>query len=483
MATRSLAIGRPGLKRQRPALTGQGPIVAGAAVALAALVGALLAYDVKAGLAALLVIGFVPVLLLRLPLALCAWLVVVFFARIPGLESMPNRVLVVVAVGWLAVMLFGRDAAFRKSLADWRTLLGIVVLFVAWEALTLAWAPAPGAAEEAVRDLVYSGLAFALVLSIVNGRRAVRWLLYAFVLGAALSVAWGLAKTGLSPSKYGGSEAAVGGRFQGGSGDPNYLAAVLVPAAVLAAGLASTTRTLQRLGLAGAVAIVAAGLVATQSRGGLLAAGVSCVVAFAVWKGRRRLIASLVVLFVVGLGALLVASPSAMQRIKNASDSGSGSGRVDIWRVAWHVTTDHPLFGVGLSQFPQVSPHYVRQTGTLGYVGLIVDRKIVVHNLYLQLWAETGIVGLLGFLTIVGLSLRASSTAAKRFAEAGEGELETLSRAAFVALVGVLTASFFLSNISDRRIWVLLALGPVMAGIARRRNRTARAAGWSSGPA
>jgi O-antigen ligase len=477
MASRSLAIRRPGPLRQGPALSWPGPIVAGAAVTLAALVGALLAYDVKTGLAALIVLGFLPVVLLRLPLALCAWLMVVFFARIPGLESMPNRVLVVVAVSWLAVMLLGRDAAFRKPLADWRALLGIVVLFVAWEALTLAWAPAPGAAEETVRDLVYSGLGFALVLSIVGERRAVRWLLYAFVLGAALSVAWGLAKTGLSPSKYAGGEAAVGGRFQGGSGDPNYLAAVLVPAIVLAAGLAATTRsTLQRLGLAGAVAVVAAGLVATQSRGGLLAAGVCCLVAFAVWKGRRRLIAGLVVLFVVGLGALLAASPSALQRIKNASDSGSGSGRVDIWRVAWHVTTDHPLFGVGLSQFPQVSPHYVRQTGTLGYVGLIVDRKIVVHNLYLQLWAETGIVGLLGFLTIVGVSLRASSTAAKRFAAVGDGELEMLSRAAFVALVGVLTASFFLSNISDRRIWVLLALGPVLAGMAGRARRTARAA-------
>ena len=53
-----------------------------------------------------------------------------------------------------------------------------------------------------------------------------------------------------------------------------------------------------------------------------------------------------------------------------------------------------------------------------------------------------------------------------------EGLLSTLPAIA-TTLAGVLTASIFLSNISDRRIWVLLALGPLLASIAARQRRAA----------
>ena len=49
--------------------------------------------------------------------------------------------------------------------------------------------------------------------------------------------------------------------------------------------------------------------------------------------------------------------------------------------------------------------------------------------------------------------------------------MSALSRASIIALIGMLTASFFLSNLNADQLWVLLALGPVLYGLAERQPR------------
>ncbi|MFZ1153949.1 MAG: O-antigen ligase family protein [Solirubrobacteraceae bacterium] len=456
------------------------PKLIAAALVASMLAAALVAYDIKVGLAVIAALCLVPVALLRLPLAVCAWLVIVFFGRLPSLESAPNRVLLVVAACWLA-MLLDRRVSSRSALESARAMVTVAVLFVVWEALTLAWAPELPLAQEQLKFLLYCCLGLVVVLGTITESQHVRWLMIAFVLGAVLSVLLGVADGSLRAGSELTSAAAIEGeRFQGGSGDPNYLAAVLVPAIVLAGGLALRKSVVQRIALVIGIVILAVGLAATRSRGGLIAAVVACVVALAIWRGRRLLIGALITLFVGVTAAFFISSPAAWQRIYNTGDSGSGSGRLDVWHVALRVAGSHPLFGVGLGQFPAVSPHYVNLPGVLTYVGLIVDQHLVVHNLYLQLWAESGIVGLLLFLALVVLAFAGAWRAIARFEALGDEEMTGLSRAVIPALVGVLTASFFLSNISDRRIWVLLALGPVLAGIAERQARRAPEAASSA---
>jgi O-antigen ligase len=244
-----------------------------------------------------------------------------------------------------------------------------------------------------------------------------------------------------------------------------------VPAIMLAGGLAIWRSSARRAMLALATAIIAVGLAATQSRGGLIAGIVCAIVALMIWRGRRGLILGLIGLAALATVAFFVANPSAWHRI--AASNSSGSGRIDIWTVAWRVVHDHPFAGVGIAQFPQVSPHYVLQPGVLEYVNLIVEKHIVVHNLYLQLWVETGIVGLLLFLALIATSVTAALRAARTFDLQGDGEMSALSRAAALGLIAMLTGSLFLSNLEAGQLWVLLALGPVLAGIADRQARAA----------
>jgi O-antigen ligase len=97
----------------------------------------------------------------------------------------------------------------------------------------------------------------------------------------------------------------------------------------------------------------------------------------------------------------------------------------------------------------------------------------VAHSVYLQLLAETGVIGLALFLVIAAGCLRAALAAARRFDELDELPMAGLARAAFVAMGGMLAASVFISNLTDRRMWILFALGPILLALACRRQRTA----------
>jgi O-antigen ligase len=446
------------------------PLVVTGAAALAAVIAGLMVVDLKVGLEALGALVIVPIAFLRIQLTVCIWIVLTFFSSVSGMSSVTNRVLILILICWLG-LLANRRVQLRRPVGESRVVIGLAVVFIVWEVLTLAWAPVPHAASVDVRDLLYCGLVLLIVINTATETKYARWYATAFVVGATLTVLYGVAKGGLSA---GGATAVTDaeGRLIAGQGDPNYLASVLVPAMILAGAVALGSSRLRRTCLALADVVLAVGLAATQSRGGLLAAAVVALGALLIWRGRRIAIGALIVLAVGGTVGYFAASPAALHRIEM---SNSGSGRTDIWQIAWRVVHAHPFFGVGLAQFPQVAQHYVLQSGSLDYVSLIVDKQIVVHNLYLQLWTETGIVGLLIFIALLAVSLTAGWRATGLFESQGDRQMLGLSRCALLGLLGILAANFFLSDIGNRQLWLLVALCTALAGIAERRRRAAAA--------
>jgi putative inorganic carbon (HCO3(-)) transporter len=223
----------------------------------------------------------------------------------------------------------------------------------------------------------------------------------------------------------------------------------------------------QRIGLSIALAFIAIGFFATESRGGLLALLFALVAAFVLFRGQRRQIAALFVVGAVGVTVWLQSRPDALHRL--TTFGGGGSGREDVWTVAWRIFNQHPAVGVGLANFQALEARYVLQPGSISRVKYISETPKLVHNAYLGLLVETGIVGLTAFAIVALLSMRASWEAARRFDAVGAPGLANLARAVLAATVGMLAAMFFISDASDYRLWILFALGPVLNTITRPR--------------
>ena len=130
----------------------------------------------------------------------------------------------------------------------------------------------------------------------------------------------------------------------------------------------------------------------------------------------------------------------------------------------------NPVHGVGAGNFRDSSAHYVlAEPGAIQDSEFIIDQPRFAHNVYLEVLAELGVVGLALFLALVGAAIGTGVQAARRFARLGDADMELLSRAVVVALVALLAMDFFLSDQFSKQLWLLLALCPALLAIAGRR--------------
>jgi O-antigen ligase len=440
-------------------------LLGAAAVAMAMVAGALLAHDVTLGLALVGTCGFATLILLNLPLAMAAWVPVAWIEYSHLTGRAPVIATVALLVGWIASRR-ARGRSLRVGAAD-RTAMLAVGLLLVWLTLSLAWASDRSLAWSEAKAWYAAAAGFFLVANAMASPRNVRLLVIAFVAGALVSIVVGLSGHGGLTTTADALDLATRQRFAGGQGDPNYLAAGLVAAIALAAGLLPSIRDpIARLGLVASIVAIAAALAATESRGGLIGALAAIVAAIVLARRQRLQAAAFGVCAVAAAGAFFLASPSALHRV--TSFNAGGNGRAELWKVGWRMTEDHPVTGVGLASFQPEAKNYVREPGSLQFVRLIVDQPHVTHNVYLQQLAETGIVGLVLMLAVVVASLGAAGRAARRFDALGDPALATLARAVIIASVGFLTASLFISDGTDKRLWIVLALGPALLGAAHR---------------
>lgn len=362
-------------------------------------------------------------------------------------------------IAWLAQLRRGGRST-RDFFADHSSLTGIVIAFAAWASVTVVWAQSSGASLTALYQYGLTFLLLPIAYTAVRQPKDLKIVLIATVLGATVAAASAI----LQPPN---SEVIESTRATGTIGDPNELAAAMLIGLSLGAGfvLARSSVLLRMMGLL-AIALCAAALFFSASRGGLVALAVVMLVA-SVTAGRWRT-TMITMLVVVTAGGLLYftqfAPLPARERITNLN---TGSGRTELWAVGLRMFQAHPFGGVGIGNYQAASPDYVLQSGFLPNANLIFAAHKVAHNSYLEELADTGVPGLLLLLAIIGVCLRCMLTAARIAAERENVTLEAFARAVFLASTGMLTAEFFISDIHDKVLWGLLALGPAMLALAR----------------
>jgi O-antigen ligase len=100
---------------------------------------------------------------------------------------------------------------------------------------------------------------------------------------------------------------------------------------------------------------------------------------------------------------------------------------------------------------------------------VVTDPK-VAHNIFLEIWADLGIVGLLLFGALVLMSLRCLMRAVRIFERSDRRGEEILARALVVAVVATFASEFFVSNLYSKQLFLLLALAPATLVIGRARG-------------
>ena len=399
------------------------------------------------GVAAAGGLAYGPLVLLHLPIGIAIWVTTVSLSTV---TPAPNVAGVVVFFAWLGAVTTRRSHSAWRIAAHRRPLV-VTGALVLWTLLSMAWAPQSSVGTEIFFAWLGAAAIMAVISTSVTTARHLQWLAAAFVIGMVISVGIGVV----------GASAAGDGRLVGASGDPNFLGAGIVPAIVLAFALAGTGRhVVGRVAALAAVCMLVAGLVGTQSRGGLMAAAIAAVVALVLAERAARGSIVLAMFLTAGTAAVWFSlNPLAWQRMSNLGES---SGRTELWRVGWRMWQDHPVAGVGLAGFRHHSKEYLFDLGPLRYAEYLVEQPKLAHNAYLDLLAETGVVGLALFATVVGTCLQCAWRASRRFQLAGDRQMVAFSRATIVAVVGILAASVYISNVTDRRTWILLAMGPAL---------------------
>jgi putative inorganic carbon (HCO3(-)) transporter len=173
------------------------------------------------------------------------------------------------------------------------------------------------------------------------------------------------------------------------------------------------------------LALASVALLLTQSRGGLLAyVAMLMVSAYMLAPDRKTRMRRLALVLVVCVLAAAVAG-FFFQRLSEIDDYTAVS-RLAIWGGAFTVFARSPVMGAGFGNLRPLMG---------GLLGLPEGWMGDAHNLYLELLAESGLVGFIAFAFLIVSALRA----ARRWMRESRNEFAWLiAIAAFAALCGVL---------------------------------------------
>jgi O-antigen ligase len=254
----------------------------------------------------------------------------------------------------------------------------------------------------------------------------------------------------------------------------NAVSLYLDPLVAMAAALAVHSRLAiaRRLGIAFLVVALPAEALSLSRAGWLALAAVALVLALTVrWRW--------LLLGAGGVAGLAVLASGRAARLFEAVKGDTLSGRIEMWQAALQLLRRRPIFGAGLTGYPDLIRQFWRHYDPLW--------ALHPHNIVLNFWAETGLLGLLSFGAIVGVT---TVLAWRGWRSADPAWWRPLHLGVLLALVavvvhGLLDVPYFKNDLS-LEFWALLGIGIAaasrasgVAGFSRRR----RAIVWRDGSA
>jgi O-antigen ligase len=444
------------------------PLIWTAALLGAAASGLLAAHQTELGVAAAVALVALPMSVLYPKLVVHVLLVATFANTITLGGVTVGRLVAPLALVAVVTTIVRSPVRTRWS----RATMAWVVAYCTIAICSLLWTHSTAGSIDEIGALALSllyALAFAVLLKDERDLHALLWVV------AACSVSLAL----LWISRY---LSGVDRRFND-AGDPNFFAALQVISLPLVMVLAARAKThLRRFLLYGGVALIAASVVSTLSRGGLLTLLVATLLITLlptreVFRSRAQK-RNVFVAAMVGLGLLLsFAWGDVAHRFEvGFNQDHVAGGRGDLWLAAYHAYEDNPLGGIGYGAFHDQSFQLLRTTPGVGLEEHLrfVETGEYVHNAYLGSLAELGPLGLAAFLGILFCAARSLRITARLGREAGNDLVTSCANALFVGLLAFCVSSVFLSTETSRSLWLLIGLSVALPEILHRATEEAR---------
>jgi len=173
-----------------------------------------------------------------------------------------------------------------------------------------------------------------------------------------------------------------------------------------------------------------------------------------------RIISGLLLL-VIGFGLLPAAYKERVLNPRQYTQSKSVLSRIDLQEAALRYAKENPVFGLGTGGFGE---KYINERSeTAATMRFMVEEQgwqaifIGTHNMYLQLAADTGVVGFVLFIIFYAIMLRELVRKQRRFRQEHNRDGDAVTTALFVSLVGFMLCAVFLHALHQEIWWMIAA--------------------------
>ncbi len=318
-------------------------------------------------------------------------------------------------------------------------------------------------------------LFYIYVSSNVHSRKEIVWIVWLLLAGAALEslLVLAMALTGhdFSFLRIVGMKTRIdlpgpaGGftRPGGTVGSPNYTSAYLGMLMTLAVCVWQTQALRRWRRLAILVFFLAAmALACTFSRGGWVAVVLSlAILGVSRWR-RGGLSGKTAAAAIAGLllAAAFLFVPNPISARMMGDDEGSAHSRIPLMHLAFRVIQANPLLGVGANNFGAVMNDYAGSEFRHEWI-------YTVHNQFLLVCAETGVIGLMAYLWILLSVIRNGW----RLWKVGDEMFSPLALSIVAAVCGLMSHMFvdiFSGRAVVQIVWLFAALLTAMEAILAR---------------
>jgi O-antigen ligase len=273
---------------------------------------------------------------------------------------------------------------------------GFLYAYAAAIPLSMLWTVHPPSTERAIFDVAKLVVVFVAIQSAIDSRARLRTL---FAVGAIASIAPALGSIRIWRA---GENLVEGYRthWYGVFADPNRLAMNLVlvlPMTLALAGLARRTWVKIAFGAIAGAQLVS--IVLTHSRSGAVATALATT-AYLLRGDLRRVARGVALALVLLAGVAAFAPATFWQRsasVAQLQEDASVYGRERSWRVLAVIFDERPLTGVGAGAYLEAWPKFAPLSAS--------GRRLIAHNVFMEILGELGIIALLSFFAFVAILL------------------------------------------------------------------------------